>query len=277
VFQVSTFNPTVAGQYSVVITNPTTGCASQSANATLTINALPTVSVSAPAVCAGTTATVTANPGVAGTYTYTWTVPSGTAPTTSSFNPTVAGQYSVVITNPTTLCSSQSANVTLTINPLPAVPTITANGPTTFCSGGNVVLTSAASNGYSWSNQATTQAITVAASGSYSVTITDGNGCSNVSVPTLVTVNDCAGIEENSNNTFVVYPNPANETINVTFSNLSDNGTVQLFTAEGKVIESKDISNSMTATFDVVNLTSGVYYVVITSDNGRVSQKVIIE
>jgi hypothetical protein len=90
-------------------------------------------------------------------------------------------------------------------------------------------------------------------------------------------VNDCAGIEENSNNTFVVYPNPANETINVTFSNLSDNGTVQLFTAEGKVIESKDISNSMTATFDVVNLTSGVYYVVITSDNGRVSQKVIIE
>ena len=274
---VSTFNPTVAGQYSVVITNPTTGCASQSANATLTINALPTVSVSAPAVCAGTTATVTANPGVAGTYTYTWTVPSGTAPTTSSFNPTVAGQYSVVITNPTTLCSSQSANVTLTINPLPAVPTITANGPTTFCSGGNVVLTSAASNGYSWSNQATTQAITVAASGSYSVTITDGNGCSNVSVPTLVTVNDCAGIEENSNNTFVVYPNPANETINVTFSNLSDNGTVQLFTAEGKVIESKEISNSMTATFDVVNLTSGVYYVVITSDNGRVSQKVIIE
>jgi hypothetical protein len=237
------------------------------------------------AICPGTSVGLSSSTASS----YNWS----TGATTQAINATTPATYTVSITdangcvspngsvtvtaNPTTMCSSQSANVTLTINPLPAVPTITANGPTTFCSGGNVVLTSAASNGYSWSNQATTQAITVAASGSYSVTITDGNGCSNVSVPTVVTVNDCAGIEENSNNTFVVYPNPANETINVTFSNLSDNGTVQLFTAEGKVIESKEISNSMTATFDVVNLTSGVYYVVITSDNGRVSQKVIIE
>jgi hypothetical protein len=276
---VSTFNPTAAGQYSVVITNPTTGCTSQSAIATLTINALPTVSVTALPVCAGTTATVTANPGVAGTYTYTWTVPSGTAPATtvSTFNPTAAGQYSVVITNPTTMCSSQIANATLTINALPSAPVITPNGPTTFCQGGNVILSSSTANGYTWSNQATSQTITVTASGNYSVTITDGNGCTNVSAPTSVTVNSCAGIEENTNNTFVVYPNPANDVINVTFSSVSENGTVELFTADGKVIESKEISDSMTETFNVVNLNSGVYYIVITSDNGRVSQKVIIE
>jgi hypothetical protein len=276
---VSTFNSTDAGQYSVVITNSATGCTSQSANATLIINALPTVSVSAPAVCAGTTATVTANPGVAGTYTYTWTVPSGTAPanTVSTFNPTAAGQYSVVITNPTTGCASQSANATLTINALPSAPVITANGPTIFCQGGNVILSSSTANGYAWSNQATSQTITVTASGNYSVTITDGNGCTNVSAPTTVTVNSCAGIEENTNNTFVVYPNPANDVINVTFSSVSQNGTVELFTADGKVIESKEISDSMTETFNVVNLNSGVYYIVITSDNGRVSQKVIIE
>ena len=341
---VSTFNPTAAGQYSVVITNPTTGCASQSANAILTINALPTVSISAPTVCAGSTATVTANPGIAGTYTYSWSNQA----TTQAISVTVAGNYSVTITDgngcsvsaptavmfnslpavptitpngPTTFCqggnvvltstssngyswssqastqaitvtasgnysvtitdgngcSSVSAPTAVTVNSLPAVPTVTPNGPTTFCQGGNVILSSSTANGYSWSTQATSQTITVTASGNYTVTITDGNGCSKVSAPTTVTVNSCAGIEENTNNTFVVYPNPANDLINVTFSSVSENGTVELFTADGKVIESKEISDSMTETFNVVNLNSGVYYIVITSDNGRVSQKVIIE
>lgn len=68
-------------------------------------------------------------------------------------------------------------------------PFITANAPTTFCSGENVTLTANSASAYSWSNGATTQNIIVSASGNYSVTLTDLNGCTASSVATSVIVN----------------------------------------------------------------------------------------
>ena len=58
-----------------------------------------------------------------------------------------------------------------------AVPTISAGGPTTFCQGGSVVLTSSPGSSYLWSTGATSQSITVSVAGNYSVTI-PGNGTS---------------------------------------------------------------------------------------------------
>jgi hypothetical protein len=55
-----------------------------------------------------------------------------------------------------------------------------------------VVLTASAGNSWLWSNGATTQAITVsspAASGNYTVTVTNASGCSATSAATNVTVN----------------------------------------------------------------------------------------
>jgi hypothetical protein len=71
------------------------------------------------------------------------------------------------------------------------VTNVTAGGPTTFCAGGSVVLsTGLVNNGsYTWSNGATTPSITVTTSGSYSVSVYDANGCSGSSSATTVTVN----------------------------------------------------------------------------------------
>ena len=66
---------------------------------------------------------------------------------------------------------------------------ITANGPTTFCQGGSVVLTSSAATGNTWSNGATTQSITVSNAGNYNVTVVNAAGCSATSSNTTVTVN----------------------------------------------------------------------------------------
>ncbi len=58
-------------------------------------------------------------------------------------------------------------------------PTITASGPLTFCQGGNVVLTATGGDSYNWSNGATTQSITVDATGSYTCYVTlNGNTAS---------------------------------------------------------------------------------------------------
>ncbi|HRH66332.1 MAG TPA: T9SS type A sorting domain-containing protein, partial [Bacteroidia bacterium] len=79
--------------------------------------------------------------------------------------------------------------ITMTVNNS-LVPTVSASGPTTFCQGDNVVLTSSAAAGYLWSpGGETTQSITVNAAGTYSVTVNDGTGCSGSDAGTTVVVN----------------------------------------------------------------------------------------
>ena len=67
---------------------------------------------------------------------------------------------------------------------------VTADGPTSFCEGGSVVLTANSQIcspplSYKWSNGETTQSITATKAGSYSVTVSDGNNCSGIS-PSIV-------------------------------------------------------------------------------------------
>jgi gliding motility-associated-like protein len=133
---VATFNTTIAGIYSVEITNITTTCVSATASGTVTVNPLPTVSVNSLLVCSGVEAIITATPGTgtATDYSYAWTVPSGaTNPgNVQTFSTTVGGTYSVVITNVASLCPSASASGLLTVNPLPTA-SISSSG--TVCSG----------------------------------------------------------------------------------------------------------------------------------------------
>ncbi|MBK8364502.1 MAG: hypothetical protein IPL24_12810 [Bacteroidetes bacterium] len=75
------------------------------------------------------------------------------------------------------------------MNPLPAIPTISAGTSTTFCQGGSVTLTSTPATSYLWSTGSTLQSISVNSSGTYSVIITNANGCTSSSAGTIVTVN----------------------------------------------------------------------------------------
>lgn len=73
-------------------------------------------------------------------------------------------------------------------------PRVTALGPTTFCSGGSVQLTTQPANAYLWSNGMTTQTITVNTAGNYSVASTAPSGCSVTSSAIAVTVNSCSQV-----------------------------------------------------------------------------------
>lgn len=92
-------------------------------------------------------------------------------------HPAVTTAYYVAVTN-TNGCTDMDT-VVVTVVPLPS-PSITASGPTTFCIGGSVTLTSSSSGQYQWSTSVndTLPSITVNTSGTYSVTVTDTNGCS---------------------------------------------------------------------------------------------------
>ncbi len=111
-----------------------------------------------------------------------------TGETTQSITVNTSGDYFVTVSN-LNGCSANSLPTTVTVNLNPTIPTITANGPLTFCDGGNVVLTSSESNGNLWSNGASTQSITVNSTGNYSLTFTDALGCSATSVLIQIIVN----------------------------------------------------------------------------------------
>jgi len=132
--------------------------------------------------CAGGSVTLSSSSGT----TYLWS----TGETTQSIEVTLSGSYTVQVTDANGCQSSPSVETVVTVNPLPETPTITPSGPTTFCAGGSVTLTSSSGTTYLWSTGETTQSIEVTLSGSYTVQVTDANGClSAPSVETVVTVN----------------------------------------------------------------------------------------
>ncbi|MDQ3279882.1 MAG: hypothetical protein M3Q69_00550 [Acidobacteriota bacterium] len=173
-----------SGNYSVTVSNAN-GCSAQSAATTVTVNDLPQTPVitanGSTTFCAGGNVTLTAPTG----YSYSWS----NGATTQSITVNTTGNYNVTVSNANG-CSAQSAATTVTVNDLPQTPVITADGPTTFCAGGKVTLTAPAGYSYSWSNSATTQSITVNASGNYSVTVANASGCTAKSAAATVTVND---------------------------------------------------------------------------------------
>ncbi|MCO5289007.1 MAG: fibronectin type III domain-containing protein [Bacteroidetes bacterium] len=168
-----------AGGYSVTVSNAQ-GCSATSSpvSVTMSTGSVPTISANGPTTfCQGSNVTLTASTGSS----YLWS----NGATTKSITVSSSGTFSVTVTSGT--CSGTSAPKTVTVNSLPNA-TITANGPTTFCAGGSVVLTSSTGNSYLWSNGATTKSITVTTAGSYFVTVSNSS-CSATSASKVITVN----------------------------------------------------------------------------------------
>lgn len=191
---------------------------------TLSANVTPTVLAitSSTAICAGQTVTLTAN----GAATYSW-MPSGTTAVNEIVMPTSNSTYSLIGND--NECSD-TTTVLVTVNQLPSITTSTTNS--LICSGESVILTgSSSASTYSWSNGANTMSISVSPSITtvYSVTVTDGL-CNNTSTITQ-SVSLCTSLYELRNhNSINVYPNPFNESFNLSWdSNISSGEETQIY------------------------------------------------
>lgn len=140
--------------------------------------------------CAGGSVLLKAN--VAKGYTYKWyngaNIIAGA--TSSSYTAIAAGSYTVAVTA-TGSCTTTSAPIVVTIGGTTA--TITPAATTTFCQGGNVVLTASAGSSYKWMlggnaiNGATNIAYTASLPGSYTVEVINASNCKATSTITQVT------------------------------------------------------------------------------------------
>lgn len=175
------------GQVNLFYTVTNTNGCSVAVSLNMTVNANPVLTAinGSSSVCLGSTTTLS-NTQVGGVWSS-----SDVAVATIAANGVVTGltvgaaTISYTYTNAAGCTSSVSQ--LLTVNALPNA-TITPNGPTTFCPGGSVTLTATpAMTSYVWSpTGATTASITTGSIGTYTVTVTDANGCTSTSAPTSV-------------------------------------------------------------------------------------------
>jgi hypothetical protein len=155
--------------------------------------ATPVVATNSFTYCQGATATALSATALTGNSLRWYTQPTGGTYTTTAPVPstTTPGTYTYYVSQANAgNDESMRAAITVVVNALPATPTITASGSTSFCTGGSVDLTSSAASGNTWSTNATTATITVATTGSYTVTVTDANGCASTSAPISVNVSN---------------------------------------------------------------------------------------
>ncbi len=244
------------GTFTVTVTSG--GCSATSAGTTVTVNPLPatpTITPGGPTTfCAGGSVTLTSSSASGNVW--------STGETTQAITVTTAGTYTVTVTSGG-CTSAPSAGTTVTVNPIPATPTITAGGPTTFCTGGSVTLTSSSATGNLWSTGATTQSITVNTAGTYTVTVTETGCTSAPSAGTTVTVDPLpttANAGPDINNA-CINPGTANMA-----ANLPTVGTGAWSQIGGPVTTSFGVSNPLTL---VVGLnTAGTYTYVWTISSG---------
>ena len=184
-------NTTKAGTYSLTITDANT-CTSEVGTSTVTVNQLPAKpSLTSQTICEGQSTNVEMTLPT-GTYTYTWTVPTGVATsTTKTVSTNKAGTYSLTITDANT-CTSEAGTATVTINQLPAKPTLTSS---TICEGATATITGPTGvYTYTWQvptgvATSTTKSVSTSKAGTYSLTITDANSCTSEVGTATVSVN----------------------------------------------------------------------------------------
>jgi hypothetical protein len=158
----------------------------------------------------------------------------------------------------TALGGDSVITTSLTVNQLPVV---TANADNdTICAGTNVTLTGGGAATYTWSSSVTDGvAFSPAATDTYTVTGTDGNGCQD-SATVRVVVQSCTtgGISHFAiGNELKAYPNPAVNTINI--SSACVPLSIILQNAAGQIMmEAAVTGNSIQV--DISKLQPGIYF-----------------
>lgn len=189
---VGSFSATVAGTYSVVITDTATGCSSSSASGTVSVNELPDATISgATTVCEGDAAPVITFTGSGGTAPYIFTYNINGAPnqtinstgSSATINvPTlIPGTYDfnlVSVQDASSTACSQALTETATVIVSPT-PVVFAGNDLTLCEGQSATLTGSGANTYVWDNGVANGVAFTPAVGSvtYTVTGTTADGC----------------------------------------------------------------------------------------------------
>lgn len=162
----ATISVSNSGNYSVTVTNASGCTATSNFNLTVQPNPIPVIAGD-PDFCLGSSSTLT----VPSAYTsYQWSTGSNT----SSTNVSLPGTYTVTVTDANGCTGIDNQLIVVFNNPLPFI-----SGVTSICQGANAnLIANPTGLNYQWSNGSTATSIQPGVAGTYTLTVTDANGCS---------------------------------------------------------------------------------------------------
>ncbi len=227
-----TVSPTSNETYVVTIT-VASGCTTTD-DVLVTVNALPTADAgSDEEICLGETVTLTATGGVD----YEWSTTETTA--NIDVTPSANETYTVTVTDANGCTASASVNIDLF--PLTVAD---AGNDVTICPGGTATLTATGGVDYEWSTSETAASIDVTptANETYTVTVTDANGCT-ASDDVVVSI---------ANNTLTV-TSSANEYCEGDVISINSTVPIQTFSGNNNTVTSIPDA-SLTGASSVINL-----------------------
>ncbi|WP_395803534.1 Ig-like domain-containing protein, partial [Daejeonella sp.] len=188
------YDASSSGDYRVVITDQ--AVSSTSCPISVTVNPLPTVTLSVPpsiSICQGTTITLSANATGKSPFSYIWRTGGieMSTQTGSTFTTSSSGVFDVKVVDANG-CDAISSQLTITVNPLPAQVVASVTQPTCILSTGSITVSSPKESGMTYSLDGftytnTTGVFTGVSSGTYTVYAKNANGC--VGPTASVTVN----------------------------------------------------------------------------------------
>lgn len=269
-------NTSGSGTYTVTVTD-NKGCTATS-TVLVSITNPPTITATAVGpTCLGSTITVASTPmGGSGIYpSFVWTGPNSFSanvedPAPFPGVPAAAGTYTVTVTDNAN-CSA-TASVTLAVN---GVPSILAGSNSPVCEGATMFLNSTPSGGsgtyslFKWAGPDNYVAsiedpagtsTTLASAGTYTVTVTDSNGCTSTATTAVTIVPKPAAVASNNG------PACLGTIVSLTVAPSGGTGTYTGFNWTGPNSFASGVQNP--PGFPAVLASAGIYRVTVTDNAG---------
>jgi PKD repeat protein len=278
-----------AGPYMVTVTDAN-GCVA-TASKSLTINALPTATITAggvTSVCPDDVVSLSANAGTGLMYQWRRNAGAITGATNRTFTAVTAGAYSVGVTDANG-CKATSAETTITIF---SRPTVSFTSSTQAGTGSvmNFTNTSSAGTVRWYFGDALNSTSTVAnptfwykANGTYSVrlVVTNANGCSDSTSASIIVTGVRTGVNDLVEPLLIkVYPNPFAETVQIEIENanviFSNNDKVLVTNALGQVVH-QAVLNQKVMSLDTQDWSEGMYNVMIYTNGQMIPVKKVVK
>lgn len=261
-----------AGNYSVTVVN--SGCTNTTAATAVTVNPVPTATITAggPAsFCDGGSVLLTASAGSS------WAWSNGA--TSQSVTISTTGNYSVIVTNASG-CSATSSATAVSVSPNPTV-SISADPYTSLYPGLQTSLTASASPSgsynYVWHNNSAVVPGATSASitginlnnlGSYTVTVTNATGlpCSKTS--------NAVVISDSASSRLFIFPSPNNGQFTVSYYNEAANDVYTLTITDSKGALLYQKTNTVSSSYQMIPVDirrhgGGLYIVTLHNKAGK--------
>lgn len=210
-------------------------------------------------------------------YTYSWS----NAATSEDISGLTAGTYDVNVTDDSGCELVQSFTVGTAGTPVNVLNSAITDATCATCLDGAINMTmdpAGAPYLFSWSNGSTNEDVSNLNPGTYTVTITNNEGCQTV---LMFTVKDMAGITENDKVVLLISPNPTFGSFDLKYENLyGPDMKVKFYDAAGRLVlehSHKIDANNGSINFDLTHFTPGAYLISIESETFKTTERLIIQ